>query len=127
VNKVIQFEPTKEYLEKFREALENKDDSFIGETLGGVNSADITMLLEELNAEESKYVVDLLEKEVGSQIIKDLDSETRSKFLKIFQPVEIAGFVDLMDSDDAADIFNEMPAQIREEVIAALENEEKAH
>jgi len=126
VNKVIQFEPTKEYLEKFREALENKDDSFIGETLGGVNSADITMLLEELNAEESKYVVDLLEKEVGSQIIKDLDSETRSKFLKIFQPVEIAGFVDLMDSDDAADIFNEMPAQIREEVIAALENEEKA-
>jgi len=89
-------------------------------------SADITMLLEELNAEESKYVVDLLEKEVGSQIIKDLDSETRSKFLKIFQPVEIAGFVDLMDSDDAADIFNEMPAQIREEVIAALENEEKA-
>lgn len=126
MNKVIQFEPTKEYLEKFREALENKDDSFIGETLGGVNSADITMLLEELNAEESKYVVDLLEKEVGSQIIKDLDSETRSKFLKIFQPVEIAGFVDLMDSDDAADIFNEMPAQIREEVIAALENEEKA-
>ena len=126
VNKVIQFEPTKEYLEKFREALENKDDSFIGETLDGVNSADITMLLEELNAEESKYVVDLLEKEVGSQNIKDLDSETRSKFLNIFQPVEIAGFVDLMDSDDAADIFNEMPAQIREEVIAALENEEKA-
>ncbi len=34
MNKVIQFEPTKEYLEKFREALENKDDSFIGETLG---------------------------------------------------------------------------------------------
>ncbi|MCZ6693253.1 MAG: magnesium transporter [Bacteroidetes bacterium] len=126
MDKVIQFEPTKEYLEKFREALENKDDSFIGESLDGVNSADITMLLEELNAEESKYVVDLLEKEVGSQIIKDLDSETRSKFLKIFQPVEIAGFVDLMDSDDAADIFNEMPAQIREEVIAALENEEKA-
>ena len=126
MDKVIQFEPTKEYLEKFREALDNKDDPFIGESLDGVNSADITLLLEELNAEESKYVVDLLEKEVGSQIIKDLDSETRSKFLKIFQPVEIAGFVDLMDSDDAADIFNEMPAQIREEVIAALENEEKA-
>ena len=126
MDKVIQFEPNKEYLEKFREALDNKDDSFIGESLDGVNSADITLLLEELNAEESKYVVDLLEKEVGSQIIKDLDSETRSKFLKIFQPVEIAGFVDLMDSDDAADIFNEMPAQIREEVIAALENEEKA-
>jgi len=126
VDKVIQFEPTKEYLEKFREALDNKDDPFIGESLDGVNSADITLLLEELNAEESKYVVDLLEKEVGSQIIKDLDPETRSKFLKIFQPVEIAGFVDLMDSDDAADIFNEMPAQVREEVIAALENEEKA-
>ena len=77
----------------------------------------------EFNSEESKYSLDLLPLDVRSLIIKDLDSETRVAFLKIYEPQEIVQIVNLLDSDDAADILNELPIKTREEVIVGLDAE----
>ena len=125
MEQVIPFELSKEYLERFAEALEQRDDSFITESLNGVMPADISALLHEFNTEESKYVIDLLERGIGAEILNDLDEDTRSRFLKAFDTQEIAGFVDDLDSDDAVDILNELPLQQREEVISGLDNKEK--
>jgi magnesium transporter len=125
VEQVTQFELSKEYLERFEAALEGKDTAFIVESLDGVMPADISALLNEFDTEESKYVVDLLDKEVGAEIIKDLDEDIREKFLKSFAASEIAGFIDNLDSDDGVDILNELPLQLREEVISYIENKEK--
>ncbi len=120
------FELSKEYVERLKEAIDNKDADFIIESMEGVNPADISTLLYELNQEESKFVIDSLDTEIGAEIINDLDEDDRSKFLKNFNSVEIAGFVNYLDSDDAADILNELPVKAREEVLAGIENEEKA-
>jgi len=126
VENVATFELTQEYLEKFREALESFDDSFIRESLKTVRHEDVSSLLEEFNAEQSKYVLELLEKEIASDVIEDLDEDKRSKFLTVFNPEEIAEYVEGMETDDAADILNDLPVKVREEVIANLENHEKA-
>ena len=120
------FELTQEYLEKFRDAVENKDERFICESLENVRHEDVSVLLEEFNAEESKYVLELLEKEVAVDVIEDLDEDIRTKFLTAFNSDEIAEYVEEMETDDAADILNELPVKVREEVIANLENDEKA-
>lgn len=120
------FELSKEYVERLKEAIDNKDADFITESMEGVKPADITALLYEFNAEESKFVIDTLDTELGADIISDLDEDLRVKFLKNFNSAEIAGFVNYLDSDDAADILNELPIKVREEVIANIENEEKA-
>ncbi|GJM28858.1 MAG: magnesium transporter MgtE [Cyclobacteriaceae bacterium] len=120
------FELTKEFLERFGEAIESKNDSFIKESLDRVNPADITSLLHEFSSEKSKYVLDLLKLETAAEIINDLDADVRSKFLQHFTPVEISRFINELDSDDGADIINELPIKIREEVIEGIENEEKA-
>lgn len=122
----ITFELSKEFLERFREALEAKDDSFIMTSLDGVNPADVSELLDEFNGEESKYVIDLLDFQIGSEIIRDLDEDTRERFLEYFSSEEVAKYVDFLDSDDGADILNELPITKREEVIASLESDEKA-
>ena len=83
-------------------------------------------MLYELNAEQSKYVLDLLDPEVGAEILSGLDSDIRTNFLKTFQSEEIAQYVNLMESDDAVDILNEQKVQTREEIISFLDNEEKA-
>jgi magnesium transporter len=83
-------------------------------------------MLEEFSAEESKYVLDLLEKEVASDIIEDLDEDIRAKFLTVLNPEEIAEYIDKIETDDAADILNDLPVKIREEVIANIGNQEKA-
>ncbi|MDX5435819.1 MAG: magnesium transporter, partial [Pontibacter sp.] len=78
------------------------------------------------DANESKYVMDLLPPEVGAEILSDLDYDIREDFLDYFTSAEIARYVNLMHSDDAVDILNEQSVQTREEVIALIENEEKA-
>ncbi len=124
---VVSFELTQEYLEKFREAVENLDDAFIRESLESVRHEDVSALLEEFNAEQSKYVLELLEKEIASDVIEDLDEDKRAKFLTVFNAEEIAQYIEGMETDDAADILNDLPVKVREEVIANLENKEKAN
>jgi magnesium transporter len=122
----VEFELTKEFRDRFQQALDERDGAFIRESLEGVNPADITSLLYEFSGEESKYVLDILPLEVRANIINDLDPDTRKTFLKVYQPFEISQFINLLDSDDAADILNELSIKESEEILANLESEQKS-
>ena len=122
----MQFELTNEFKERFRQAVNDRDVSFIQESLEGVKPADISALLEEFNSEDSKYVIDLLPVDVRAEIINGLEHGTLEKFLKLFPHKELSVIVNNLDSDDAVDLLNELPLQDREKIIAGVENEEKA-
>lgn len=123
---LVEFELTKEFRDRFQQALDERDDQFIRVSLFGVKPADVTALLYEFNAEESKYVLDLLPIDVQADIVRDLDSDTRKNFLKTYPPQEITAFLNLLASDDAVDILNELPIKEREEVLSGLEPELRA-
>jgi magnesium transporter len=120
---VVEFELTKDFRDRFQEALDKRDGVFIKECLTGIKSADITELLYEFNSEESKYVMDLLPLEVQSEILNNLDPDTRKKYLKIYNSTEIVTFLDHLASDDVADILHELPIKEREQVLFGLEHE----
>ena len=117
----VDFELTTEFRDRFQEALEKRDKIFIIKELEQIVPADITTLLYEFNSEESKYVIDLLDVSVRAEIIRDLDPDTRKTFLKEFDVASLVEFINVIDSDDAADILNELPIKTSEEVIAGLE------
>ncbi|MBX2945901.1 MAG: magnesium transporter [Cyclobacteriaceae bacterium] len=123
MEELVQFELTKEFVERFQQALDERDRSLIIETLHGVKAADISALLYEFNSEESKYVLDLLPIDIQAEIINDLDTDTRVKYLKIYQSDELSRIVNMLHSDDAADILNELPVKTREEVLSGLDAE----
>lgn len=120
------FELTKSFLADIEEAIENGQPDLIREDIGELHSVDINSILYELNTEQSKYVIDVLDVAVSAEIFKELDEDIRAKFLREFTAAEVASFVDEMDSDDAADILNEQRSNVREEVIRLLKDEEKA-
>jgi magnesium transporter len=122
----IEFELTKEFRDRFQQALDTGDVEFIRNILDGVKSADITALLYEFNSEESKYVLDLLSVEQQAEIINDLDPDTRKNYIKVYEPAEVAVFLNQLDSDDVADILHELPVKIREEVLSDLGTELRA-
>jgi magnesium transporter len=122
---IVEFELTKDFRDRFQEALDGRDASFIKVSLDGVKAADVTSLLYEFNAEESKYVMDLLPLEMQAEIISDLDPETRKNYLKVYRPSEISTFLNQLASDDTADILHELPVKEREEVLSGLEPELK--
>ncbi len=125
VNEFAEFELTKEFRDRFQQALDEHDGDFVYTSLEEVNPVDITSLLYEFSSEESKYVLDLLSLQVQSQIIKDMDSDARKNFLSIYSSEELTAIVNLLDSDDAADILNELPIKTSEEIIANLDSDLK--
>jgi magnesium transporter len=120
------FELTREFLDELEEAIEARNDAFIRQSLEDLYPADISNILLELEDEPAKYIIDLLDKEESAEVISNLDPYRRVDFLKLFDTSELAVLINYIDSDDAADILNEQPGKVREEVIALLQNREKA-
>ncbi|WP_252737028.1 magnesium transporter [Reichenbachiella agariperforans] len=126
VTEIMDFELSKEFLERFVQAVEEQEVDFIQQSLDGVNPADITELLEEFDAEDSKYVLELLDPQVGARVIIELEDDLQSRFMGNFTSEETAVYIDNLDSDDGVGVLNLLPISKREEVIALVENEEKA-
>lgn len=120
---LVEFELTKEFRDRFQEALDQRQSDFIRRTLDDVKPVDITALLSEFRAEEVKYVMDLLPAEVQAEVVRDLDPDERKEFLKAYATSEIIAILNHLASDDTADILNELPVKEREQVLAGLDAE----
>lgn len=120
------FEITKESIQEIQQFIAEKNNVKLLKTLEGVHYADIAEIIEELNTEESIYLIKLLDSEVTSDVIAELDEDDREKILKGLSSKEIAEEIDELDSDDAADIIGELPEKQKEEVISHLEDVEHA-
>jgi magnesium transporter len=122
----MEFALTVEYQDWLKEAIKKDDKASIKASISDVYAPDVTTLLYEFDPDDSKYVLDLLDDELTAEVITNLDPEIRKKFLKNYSSEELAKYIDLVDSDDAADILNEQPIITREETIAQLKNPEQA-
>ncbi|AUD00578.1 magnesium transporter [Spirosoma pollinicola] len=120
------FELTKDYLDHIQSAIDASDDTLLRTEMEELFPADISGILDELTPESAHYLLSLLDKTVGAEILANLDQTERTALLKLFTSAELAPFINQMDSDDAVDVLNQQPIQIREEVIGFLEDREQA-
>jgi len=123
---IKQFELSKEYLESLQQAIESQNLDFIQESLDGVNVADIAAVLDELSMEESIYVLRALPQQTAADILIELDDNTLFRVLKEFSEPEIASYIELMDSDDGADMLKLLGEREREEVISHFQDKLKS-
>lgn len=121
------FELTKEYLEKLETAIEQKDENLLKTEMEELYPADIASILLELDGEPAHYLMTLVDTEMGAEILSHIEPDDRKRFIKErFTVEEIAKYVNLFDSDDAVDLLNEQTIEVREKVIAMLEDREQA-
>jgi magnesium transporter len=122
----MQFELSSEYLDELKNAIAEKNDVFIKEQLKELYAVDIALILNQLYLEESIYLYDLIDEDISSDVLLEMEDEKREALLATFSTKEIAEQLDNMDSDDAADVINELPEDIQEEVLSHLEDIEQA-
>jgi magnesium transporter len=122
----MQFELTKNFLDKLRQAIIEKDNNWIIQHIHELHFADIADLLDKLNNEEAKYVYFQLTEEVQADVLMELEEEIRDRFLKSLSTKEIADQLENLDSDDAADILGELSEDQIQEVISQMEDDEAA-
>jgi magnesium transporter len=120
------FEITREYLQKIQQLIaENKNNSLLNQ-LEELHFADIAEIVEELNSEEALYLIKLLDNDITSEVIAELDEDDREKILNGLSSKEIAEELEELDSDDATDIIAELSDEQKKEVISHIEDEEHA-
>ncbi len=118
------FEITNELLEQVRFLIQQKNDTALLEILGEEHHADIAELLDDFNLEEATYIIKLLDSELTSDILMEIDEDIREKILKTLSVKEIAEEIEELETDDAADIIAELPEERQERVISEIEDEE---
>ncbi len=122
----MQFQLTADYIEKVAKLIASKDGHAIKLVLQDVHFADIADLLEELKSKDATYLIKLLESEITSEALMELDEDVREKILNRLSPEEIAQELEEMDTDDAADVVAELDDRIQKEVIEKIEDETHA-
>ncbi len=120
------FELTQDYLDRIQTAINTGDDTTIRAEMEELYPADISGILYELETDSARYLLSLLDRGVGAEIIANLDDSIRDEFIASFTSADLAPFIAEMDSDDAVDLLNEQSVQVREEVIGLLEDREQA-
>ncbi|MDH5599133.1 MAG: magnesium transporter, partial [Cyclobacteriaceae bacterium] len=108
MEEIKNFELTKEFIDQLRNAIEQQQSSYIQSLINNYNIQDISAILEELDFDESKYILDLTSPDKRASIINELEEDIQSKFLKEYSPAEIARIIENLDSDDAVDILGEL-------------------
>ena len=122
----MQFQLTTDYLEKVVQLIANNDRIALRQLLKDLHFADVAELLEELNSEQATFLIKSLESEITSEALMELDEDDREKILNRLSPIEIAKEIEEMDTDDAADVVAELDDHIQKKVIEKIEDEEHA-
>lgn len=123
----MQFELSKEYLEKLNITVESNNEVKVLELIEGLHAVDIAEILEEQSTKEALAFYGFLPGELAADALVELDEDTRERFLENISSEEIAEkIIENLDSDDAADIIGEFSEEKQDEVISLLEDIEQA-
>lgn len=124
---VNQEDEIKTFIEKLPSHLEQGEVSMIISKLGDMHPADIAEIIRSVPDQNAIAIIRLLNEEIRSDVVAELEQEEREKLLEELPATEIAeSVVTKMDSDDAADLLSELPPEKQSRVINALEDTEQA-
>ena len=100
--------------------------NYVAEKIQDLHPADIAEIFDRIDLLEAQFIYELLEEEVASDVLVELEEDVRDKFLNSFTAQEIANQVDNMDSDDATDLIQDLSEERKEKVLSKLEDAEQA-
>jgi magnesium transporter len=110
-------------IKQFHVWFNQNDLAQMNEQLADMYPQDIAAVIDRLENEQARRVMNALEKEKVVKVLVEMDEAQRESFLSAYSPFEIANeFIENMDSDDAAYVLNHFPNAIKEEVISQLQD-----
>jgi len=103
--------------------LEERKYEAIKIALNEMNEFDIASIIDELDDEYLIKVFRLLKKDKATDVFTELDSDTQTKLITSMSKAESKQIIEGMFTDDAADLFEEMPAMLVTSLLANVSKE----
>ena len=117
----IEFE---ELVEDIQDLIEQDARGHITNLLTDLHPADIADLLDKLPEKDRRYLFELLDKEVASDVILEVEDASRESLLEKMDEQRLSEIVDEMDSDDATDIVSELPSEVVEVILDSIDKQD---
>ena len=94
--------------------------------LTSLRSSEIAQVLEGSRPTTRRVIWQLLEEEDRNQVLQHLGDEVRAEFLEAMDTAQLVAAADDVDTDGFADILQQLPTTISEQVLASLDASDRA-
>ena len=110
---------------ELREMLESGDSKTLRDFCESGHPAIISEMISALSSEEAWRVILNAESSLRSEIFSHLDIDIQVEIVKMLNRKEIASLMSDMYADDRADLYKQLPEELRENVLPALAQAER--
>lgn len=105
-------------LEEVKQLLETKQYTKLRQKMEEMNTADIAVVLEELEEEELLKIFRILPKSMAADVFSYLEVDSQQFIITSLSEKDAAGIINNLMADDATDLLEEMPANIVKKLLA---------
>ena len=115
------------YIEQIASLIEANNSAELSLIIADLHIADIAEIIDDLSIDNAHFLFDLIEEEKSAPVLVELEDDTLEEILSDLTAKEIAEeVIDNLESDDAADVIGKLSQHKKEEVLALIEDIERA-
>ena len=119
-------EPTDERLQRLSDVLESGTVQQALRILNALHPAEIADLLESLPPRQRALVWELVDGEIGGQVLLEVGEEVRNSLISDMQADEILAAAEGLDVDDLADFLQSLPDTLLQETLQGMDKQNRA-
>jgi magnesium transporter len=125
MSKRSEHEKIQETLSQIHEALEAGAKSKVQSLIDQLHPSETADVLEALPPSERGVVWELVNPDVEGDVLSECQDEVRAGLLGQMAPYEVAAATRDLDADDAADILQDLPEPLVDEVLLAMDEQNR--
>ena len=116
---------TARHLEQLSEALDSGAMSQVKQLINGLSGAEIGDLLESLPLPTRLDVWELVDTELDGEVLVQVNDEVRAGLIRDMPTEELVQAVGELDLDDLADILDDLPDGVVDEVLLSMDRQDR--
>jgi len=118
-------EKRQQRLELFSRALEHDTLANVRDMLNNLHPAEVAHLLESLPHQDRLLLWDLLDTDISGDVLTHVNDDLRASLMGEMDTDELVAAAEGMETDDLADILLDLPAAVIDEVLQAMDEQNR--
>lgn len=114
-----------ENLQILADAIERQDNDEVSALVDSLHPAEVASLLESLPQRDRHIVWTQLNAEQHGDVLAEAEDAVRASRMVQMDPKELAAVASDVDVDDAADILQDLPSELVDEVLQAMDHQDR--
>ncbi len=111
-------------LNRFLSALESGQDNILSALILEAHPVDMAYVLKAVPPNQREAIWSLVPTEIGGAILQELDDEIRTQLLEPLEVKEVVELTKGLDTDDFADVLQDIPGRV-DEILLALDEDRR--